>query len=95
MQRKTLILTKEQYGDLIEPYMDRHITTRNLAFSRVRQPTEADYNAYVEARETMYEKRKELLQKHGIPCNSFVECYRSRDKQTFELIWWEDEQRDL
>lgn len=88
MQRKTLILTREQYGDIIEPYMDRHITARNAAYSPSTQPTELDYKAYVEAREAVYEKRKEILQSYGVPCDSFVECIRSKDRQTFKLIWW-------
>ncbi|UPT53014.1 hypothetical protein [Hafnia phage yong3] len=89
MKRKTLVLTREQYGDIIEPYMGRHITARNIAYSPSGQPTQEDYIAYVEARESMYEKRKEILQSYGVPCDSFVECIRSRDKQTFKLIWWE------
>lgn len=91
MKRKTLVLTREQYGDIIEPYMGRHIDARNIAYSRHLEPTVEDYKAYVKAREEMYEKRKEILQGYGIPCDSFVECYRSKDKQTFTLIWGEKE----
>lgn len=88
MERNVLVLTKEQYGDILNPLIRNYLDARAKAYNPYKDPNESHYQDYIKSRDIMHQKRKEVLNSHNIPDDIFVECYPNFKQGIYTLIWW-------